>query len=67
MYFEPAFPLLQQTLEELIGPDSVCYFCFKKRRRADMQFLKTAKKAFVVENVSDDPDRDVYARENIFL
>ncbi|KAK0326803.1 Protein-lysine N-methyltransferase efm6 [Friedmanniomyces endolithicus] len=38
VYFEPAFPLLLQTLEELIGLETVCYFCFKRRRRADMQF-----------------------------
>ena len=67
MYFEPAFPLLQKTLEDLIGANSICYFCFKKRRRADMQFMKAAKKAFVIEEVLDDPDREVYARENISL
>ncbi|KAK5746394.1 Protein-lysine N-methyltransferase efm6 [Elasticomyces elasticus] len=67
VYFEPAFPLLLQTLEEMIGPKTVCYFCFKRRRRADMHFLKAAKKAFVVEDVDDDPDRATYARENIHL
>jgi protein N-lysine methyltransferase METTL21A len=67
VYFEPAFPLLQKTLEDLIGPNTVCYFCFKKRRRADMQFMKAIKKTLVVEDVTDDPDREVYARENITL
>ncbi|KAK5110714.1 hypothetical protein LTR62_005591 [Meristemomyces frigidus] len=67
VYFEPAFPLLQATLKQLIGPSSICYFCFKKRRRADMQFVKAIKKTFVVEAVLDDPDREVYARENISL
>ncbi|KAK5711719.1 Protein-lysine N-methyltransferase efm6 [Elasticomyces elasticus] len=67
VYFEPAFPLLLQTLEEMVGPNTVCYFCFKRRRRADMHFLKAAKKAFVVEEVEDDPDRATYARENIHL
>ncbi|KAK1809272.1 Protein-lysine N-methyltransferase efm6, partial [Friedmanniomyces endolithicus] len=67
VYFEPAFPLLLQTLEELIGPETVCYFCFKRRRRADMQFLKAAKKGFVVVDVEDDPERERYGRENIFL
>jgi hypothetical protein len=68
VYFEPAFPLLQQTLRDLIGPHTVCYFCFKRRRRADMHFLKAVKKLFVVEDVSsDDPDQPSYARENIFL
>ncbi|KAI7233492.1 S-adenosyl-L-methionine-dependent methyltransferase [Hortaea werneckii] len=59
VYFEPAFPLLQQTLEALIGPNTTCYFCFKKRRRADMQFMKAIKKTMLVEDVADDPDKDV--------
>ncbi|KAI6789094.1 S-adenosyl-L-methionine-dependent methyltransferase [Hortaea werneckii] len=59
VYFEPAFPLLQQTLEELIGPNTICYFCFKKRRRADMQFMKAIKKTMLVEDVADDPDKEV--------
>ncbi|KKY27366.1 hypothetical protein UCDDS831_g00768 [Diplodia seriata] len=67
VYFEPAFPLLQKTLEDLIGPNTVCYFCFKKRRRADLHFVKAIKKTFDVQRVEDDADKDVYARENIFL
>lgn len=67
VYFEPAFPLLQQTLKDLIGEDTVCYFCFKKRRRADLGFVKVARKMFDVRVVEDDPDREVYSRENLFL
>lgn len=67
VYFEPAFPLLQQTLRDLIGTNTVCYFCFKRRRRADMHFLKVVKKMFLVEDITDDPDHESYARENIFL
>lgn len=67
VYFEPAFPLLQQTLQDLIGAKTVCYFCFKKRRRADLHFMKAVRKMFLVDVVEDDPDRDVYTRENIFL
>lgn len=67
VYFEPAFPLLQKTLEDLIGPNTVCYFCFKKRRRADLYFVKAIKKTFDVHVVEDDPDKDIYGRENIFL
>ncbi|KAK8120533.1 hypothetical protein PG999_004653, partial [Apiospora kogelbergensis] len=68
VYFEPAFPLLLATLSDLLVlcPTATIYFCFKKRRRADMQFLKKAQKAFrTVELV--DQDRDVFSRENIFL
>ncbi|EKG21447.1 Nicotinamide N-methyltransferase putative [Macrophomina phaseolina MS6] len=67
VYFEPAFPLLQKTLEDLIGPDTVCYFCFKRRRRADLHFVKAIKKIFDVQVVEDDPDKETYGRENIFL
>tara|TARA_R110002003_G_scaffold448_18_gene19990 strand:- start:13005 stop:13358 length:354 start_codon:yes stop_codon:yes gene_type:complete len=67
VYFEPAFPLLQQTLKDLIGENTTCYFCFKKRRRADLQFMKVARKMFDVREVDDDPDKDVYSRENLFL
>lgn len=68
VYFEPAFPLLLQTLQDLLAlwPGVTVYFCFKKRRRADMQFLKSAKKAFVVTELADD-DRPVFNREGLFL
>lgn len=67
VYFEPAFPLLITTLQDLLGPNSVCYFCFKRRRRADLRFMKMAKKAFQVEEVRDDPNATSYSRENLFL
>lgn len=67
VYFEPAFPLLQQTLRDLIGQNTVCYFCFKKRRRADLHFIKTIRKTLNVEDVQDDPDKPVWSRENLFL
>lgn len=67
VYFEPAFPLLITTLQDLLGPDTVCYFCYKRRRRADMRFMKMAKKAFEMEQVRDDPGAEAYNRENIFL
>ncbi|KAI9817667.1 MAG: hypothetical protein M1826_001513 [Phylliscum demangeonii] len=67
VYFEPAFPLLLETLSALAGPQTTVYFCYKKRRRADLRFMKRARKIFVVEEVVDDPDQEVYCRENIFL
>lgn len=68
VYFEPAFPLLLTTLEELLDlcHDAVIYFCFKKRRRADMNFMKNAKKKFVVEEIEDE-DRVNFSREGLFL
>jgi hypothetical protein len=68
VYFEPAFPLLLVTLERIMAlcGDVVVYFCFKKRRRADMQFMKMAKKKFLVEEV-EDQDRATFSRESLFL
>lgn len=67
VYFEPAFPLLLETMKQLIGPTTICWFCFKKRRRADMRLVKDARKMFVVEDVLDDPSRGVWSREGLFL
>lgn len=67
VYFEPAFPLLKSTLQDLMGPESVCYFCFKRRRRADMRFMKEARRIFDVAEVKELVDGEKYRRENIFL
>jgi hypothetical protein len=67
VYFEPAFPLLEKTLDDLIGINTICYFSFKKRRRADLHFVKAIKKMFEVEEVQDDANRDEYAKKAIFL
>ncbi|KAH7266219.1 putative methyltransferase-domain-containing protein [Fusarium solani] len=68
VYFEPAFPLLMSTLKTLLelNPSAVVYFCFKKRRRADMNFVKMAKKAFKVEEIFDE-ERPVFQRQGLFL
>ncbi|PGH17975.1 hypothetical protein AJ80_04596 [Polytolypa hystricis UAMH7299] len=67
VYFEPAFPLLLSTLTDLLGPASLCYFCFKKRRRADLRFMKQAKKLFDVTEITNDKETDTHRRESIFL
>ena len=68
VYFEPAFPLLLTTLSDLLtlNPNATVYFCFKKRRRADMQFLKKAQRAFDMTDLVDD-DRPIFSREGLFL
>ncbi|KAI0164508.1 putative methyltransferase-domain-containing protein [Hypoxylon sp. FL1284] len=68
VYFEPAFPLLLATLADLLAlvPSATVYFCFKKRRRADAQFLKRARKMFRVAEIPDD-DRPVFSRQGLFL
>lgn len=69
-YFEPAFPLLLDTLDILLRmkEGSVCYICFMKRRKADLGFVRKAKKRFdVVDGGLDDPEREVWQKEGIFL
>ena len=69
-YYEPAFPLLLNTLDELLRtvPGACCYICFKKRRKADLGFVKLARKRFDVENGGlDDPKKPLWQREGIFL
>ena len=66
VYFEPAFPLLLQTLTDLIGPTTVCYFCFKKRRKADMRFIRDLMRKFVVQKI-DYEGNGQDRREAIFL
>jgi hypothetical protein len=68
VYFEPAFPLLLSTLADLLDlcKEAVVYFCFKKRRRADMQFMRNANKRFIVEQIEDE-DRETFSREGLFL
>jgi protein N-lysine methyltransferase METTL21A len=44
----------------------VCYFCFKKRRKADWRFIKDMKKHFEVRDSRyDDQEKD--RREGIYL
>lgn len=68
VYFEPAFPLLLDTLGTLLrNGTSICYFCFKKRRKADWRFIKGLKKGFDVREIDEDEERAVYGREGIYL
>ncbi|OQN99019.1 hypothetical protein B0A48_14880 [Cryoendolithus antarcticus] len=68
VYFEPAFPLLLQTLRDLIAPNTTCYFCFKKRRRADLGFVREMKKAFSVEEVVEGGAvGEKWRRQSVFL
>ncbi|KAI9706306.1 MAG: hypothetical protein M1820_004882 [Bogoriella megaspora] len=68
VYFEPAFPLLLQTLNDLIQEGTICYFCFKKRRRADLGFIKEMRKRFEVKEIEEEERDGVgWRREGIFL
>ncbi|KAH6915181.1 putative methyltransferase-domain-containing protein [Coprinopsis sp. MPI-PUGE-AT-0042] len=67
VYFEPAFPLLVETLDRLAGKDTEILFCYKKRRKADKRFFSLLKKKFTWKDVEDDPNRASYNREAITL
>ena len=68
VYFEPAFPLLLQTMCDLLGPSTVCYFCFKKRRKADWRFVremgkKTDAQLVEYDNKAADQKQRIYLYE----
>ncbi|KAF8211446.1 putative methyltransferase-domain-containing protein [Mycena galopus ATCC 62051] len=67
VYFEPAFPLLVQTLCDLVSEDTEVLFCYKKRRKADKRFFALLKKKFKWSDVPNDPARATYSRESISL
>ncbi|KAM5532408.1 hypothetical protein V8D89_013902 [Ganoderma adspersum] len=68
VYFEPAFPLLVQTLTDLVADSSTdVLFCYKKRRKADKRFFTLLKKSFIWDPVTDDPQHEVYSRDAISL
>ncbi|KIW31748.1 uncharacterized protein PV07_03346 [Cladophialophora immunda] len=66
VYFEPAFPLLLRTLGDLIGPETTCFFCFKKRRKADMRFIRDMMRNFHAEYIEYD-GKEADQKEGIFL
>ncbi|KAG7448922.1 S-adenosyl-L-methionine-dependent methyltransferase [Guyanagaster necrorhizus] len=51
VYFEPAFPLLVQTLCDIYENKPEILFCYKKRRKADKRFFAILKKSFSWEQV----------------
>lgn len=74
VYYEPVFPFLEKTLINLVNNNTIVFFCFKKRRRADLTFMKSIKKRLNVREVKDDPefsndnvDYEKYSRENLFM
>ncbi|KAL9070833.1 MAG: hypothetical protein Q9161_004624 [Pseudevernia consocians] len=57
-YLESNVPLLVATMEALMGNDTVCYFCYKKRRRADKDMIRKLNKLFEVEEIKGKWDKD---------
>ncbi|KIK99697.1 hypothetical protein PAXRUDRAFT_465335 [Paxillus rubicundulus Ve08.2h10] len=67
VYFEPAFPLLVDTLSELATARTEILFCYKKRRKADKRFFTLLKKHFSWKEIEDDPSSARYNQEAISL
>ncbi|KAF8897221.1 putative methyltransferase-domain-containing protein [Infundibulicybe gibba] len=67
VYFEPAFPLLVQTLSDLATSTTEILFCYKKRRKADKRFFIMLRKKFSWVEVLDSADRESYSRDSISL
>ena len=57
-YIEESFPLLVKTLEDLIGEETKLWFCYKKRRKRDKDCIKMIGKAFDVQVVRGQWERD---------
>ena len=41
-----------------MGKDTVCFFCYKKRRRADKEMIRKLSKLFDVEEIKGKWDND---------
>ncbi|KAF8845623.1 hypothetical protein BDN67DRAFT_961214 [Paxillus ammoniavirescens] len=67
VYFEPAFPLLVDTLSKLATERTEILFCYKKRRKADKRFFTLLKKHFSWKEIEDDPNAAKYNQEAISL
>ncbi|ODO10424.1 hypothetical protein I350_01019, partial [Cryptococcus amylolentus CBS 6273] len=67
VYFEPAFPLLVQTLCDVapLGKTIEILFSYNKRRKADKKFFAMLKKHFTNAFVEDDKpgERERYGRQ----
>ncbi|KAL9121218.1 MAG: hypothetical protein Q9187_002227 [Circinaria calcarea] len=64
VYYEPAFPLLLETMGAMMSNITICWFCLKKRRRADGVFVKGLRRRFEVREVPLDA---VAGEKGVFL
>ena len=50
------------TMKALMGNDTVCYFCYKKRRRADKDVIRKLSKLFDVKKINGE-----WVKDGVFL
>lgn len=67
VYLENCFDPLLQTMQELIGPNTLCLMSYKKRWRKEKRFFSRLFKLFNVTKVTDDPDYIEYSRNRMFI
>lgn len=61
-YLEESAPLLIMTMKALMGNDTVCYFCYKKRRRADKDVIRKLSKLLEVKKINGE-----WVKDGVFL
>lgn len=61
-YFEPSFPLLLGTLQQLMGTDTILFFSYKKRRKGDKSMIQMLGKKFDVQEV-----KGIWERDGVWL
>ncbi|KAI9283214.1 putative methyltransferase-domain-containing protein [Sporodiniella umbellata] len=67
VYLEVCFIPLIETFLALSKKDTIIYLAYRKRRKADKRFFQLARKKFEIEDVMDDPNREIYNKEGIRL
>ncbi|KAI8966969.1 nicotinamide N-methyltransferase-like protein, partial [Mycotypha africana] len=70
IYLEVAFIPLIETLFALTAQkpnETVIYLAYRKRRSADKRFFQLAKKKFIFEEITDDPQRLEYQKQKLHL
>ncbi|KAK9249310.1 putative methyltransferase-domain-containing protein [Lipomyces tetrasporus] len=67
VYFEPAFPLLEKTLLDLTGDNTLVLMSYKRRRKADNRFFQSIKRSFRIEEIKDYDEYKEFSRNTVFL
>ncbi|KAK7205794.1 putative methyltransferase-domain-containing protein [Myxozyma melibiosi] len=68
VYFEPAFPLLEKTLLDLAGENTLMLMAYKKRRKADNKFFMSIKKSFKIIEIKNYGDYyQEFSRDSVVI
>ncbi|KAI8994938.1 putative methyltransferase-domain-containing protein [Pilobolus umbonatus] len=67
VYLEIAFLPLIDTLYNMANKDTIIWFAYCKRRKADKRFFTMAKKKFEITEIQDHPNKTVYSRQGLYF